>query len=233
MGFLDLFKTGDRLDEMDRSVSSSFSRVKQDTDALYKWVSYLYAQNQRLEEQNTALQRLANEQKFAINELKVMVSHVPKSAAEIKQIVDAHYSLDPILQRIKHIEQKIELLEMRRAHAHPQRPLAELPPSVSSQPKQAQEVPASRQAPTRKPIREKLMRKLARNSKDYIKNLILGLVHKYSRIGALQLREIIVEEQGLCSKSSFYRILNEMEREQTLQVVSTGKHTIYVAGRQE
>lgn len=215
MGFLDFFKTPEKLEEIDRSVSNSFARVKQDTDALYQWVSFLYKQNHELKESNAALRRLADEQKLALNELKVIVSHIPRTSAEIRKIVDAHYDLDPIMRRIKHIEQKIELLEMRQSQY---RPLAEAPPSVNSAPKKEN-----------KPIREKLMRKLARNSKDYIKNLILGLVHKYSRIGALQLREIIVEEQGLCSKSSFYRILNEMERENTLQVASTGKHTIYVA----
>ena len=78
-------------------------------------------------------------------------------------------------------------------------------------------------------LKERLMKKLVRNSKEYIKNLVLSLVHKYGKIGALQLREIIVEEQGLCSKSSFYRILEEMEDEQKLQEISDGKHTIYVA----
>lgn len=73
------------------------------------------------------------------------------------------------------------------------------------------------------------MRKLARNSKDYIKNLVLGLVHKYGKMGALQLREMVVDEQGLCSKSSFYRILEEMEKEHSLQIISDGKHTVYVA----
>jgi predicted ATPase with chaperone activity len=81
-------------------------------------------------------------------------------------------------------------------------------------------------------LKEKLMRKLARNSKDYIKNLVLGLVHKYGKMGALQLREIVVEEQGLCSKSSFYRVLEEMEKESSLQVISDGKHTVYVAASQ-
>lgn len=76
------------------------------------------------------------------------------------------------------------------------------------------------------------MRKLARNSKDYIKNLVLGLVHKYGKMGALQLREIVVEEQGLCSKSSFYRVLEEMEKESSLQIISDGKHTVYVAASQ-
>ena len=103
------------------------------------------------------------------------------------------------------------------------RPLEYQSPSVSTAPTEKQPSTA---------LKERLMRKLARNSKDYIKNLVLGLVHKYDKMGALQLREMVVEEQGLCSKSSFYRILEEMEKEQSLQVVSDGKHTVYVATAQ-
>lgn len=215
----DLFGTSKKLAEMDSSVSQSFAKVKQDTDALYQWISYLYQQNQQLVEHNAALKRLAEEQKLALNELKVTVQHLPKTPHEIKQIVEQYYNFEPILQRIKHIEQKVELLEMRRTI----RPLEHSTPSVSA-PVHVQE---ERQSSTA--LKEKLMRKLARNSKDYIKNLVLGLVHKYSKMGALQLREIVVEEQGLCSKSSFYRILEEMEKEQNLQIVSDGKHTVYVA----
>lgn len=205
--------------EMDKSVSQSFAKVKQDTDTLYQWVTYLNAQNQQLVEQNAALKRLTEEQKLALNELKVTVQHLPKTPHEIKQIVEQYYSFDPILQRIKHIEQKIELLEMRRERS-PFRPLDHSTPSVSAP-------PARETASTN--LKEKLMRKLARNSKDYIKNLVLGLVHKYGKMGALQLREMVVDEQGLCSKSSFYRILEEMEKENSLQVISDGKHTVYVA----
>jgi len=216
-----LFGTAQKIEEMDRSVSQSFAKVKQDTDALAQWVSYLYAQNQQLAEQNAALRRLTEEQKLAINELKVIVTHLPKTPAEIKQIIDAHYSFEPILSRIKHIEQKVELIEMRRERVQ-SLPLEHVRPSV-----QTDQVQVEKQASSA--LKEKLMRKLARNSKEYIKNLVLGLVHKYGKMGALQLREIVVEEQGLCSKSSFYRILEEMEKEHALQVISDGKHTIYVA----
>jgi len=213
----EFFQTAKKLGDVERSVSQSFAKVKQDTDALYQWVSYLYQQNQQLVEQNAALKRLSDEQKLALNELRVTVQHLPKTPQEIKQIVEQYYNFEPIVQRIKHIEQKIELLEMRRTSV---RPLEYQSPSVS----------AEREPSTA--LKEKLMRKLARNSKEYIRNLVLGLVHKYSKIGALQLREIVVEEQGLCSKSSFYRILEEMEREQVLQVISDGKHTVYMAAAQ-
>lgn len=216
----DLFGTTKKLAEMDKTVSQSFAKVKQDTDVLNQWVTYLHSQNQQLVEQNSALKRLTEEQKLALNELKVTVQHLPKTPHEIKQIVEQYYSFDPILQRIKHIEQKIELLEMRRERSS-FRPLDHSTPSVST-PQPAREIASTN-------LKDKLMRKLARNSKDYIKNLVLGLVHKYGKMGALHLREMVVDEQGLCSKSSFYRILEEMEKEHSLQVVSDGKHTVYIA----
>ncbi|HLF54245.1 MAG TPA: hypothetical protein VI612_00810 [Candidatus Nanoarchaeia archaeon] len=218
----DLFGTK-KLAEIDKSVSQSFAKVKQDTDALYQWVSYLYQQNQILTEQNAAQKRLVEELKLALNEVRVTVQHMPKTSAEVKQIIDGYYSFDPILQRIKHIEQKLEILELKREHRSHSLPLEQQRPSVQTE--RLPERPATA-------LKEKLMRKLARNSKDYIKNLILGLVHKYGKVAALQLREMVVDEQGLCSKSSFYRILEEMESEQSLQVASDGRQTVYMASPQ-
>ncbi|MBI4145810.1 hypothetical protein HY489_00565 [Candidatus Woesearchaeota archaeon] len=222
----EFFSLPHRVDDMDRSVSESFSKVKQDTDALYQWVSFLHQQNQQLQEHNSVLKRLVEEQKLTMHEFRVTLMHLPKTPAEIKQLVEQHVNVEPLLQRIRHIEQKIEALELRRERFHP---LEHPRPSVSDVQLQTQKI---EDKPASTALREKLMRKIARNSKDYIKNLVLGLVHKYGRMGALQLRDIVVEEQGLCSKSSFYRILEEMEQEQGLQVVSDGKHTIYVATAQ-
>lgn len=213
----------------DDAVAQSFAKVRQDTDALYQWVSFLYAQNQQLVEQTAVLKRLTEEQKLSLHELKVTVNHIPKTADEIKRLVDMHYSLEPVLSRVKHIEQKLELIEMRK-----ERPLERHSPSVSHVPQQVQPIvhqapePVVKKREPQEAIREKLIRKFARNGKEYVKNLINSLVHKYGKVGALQLREIIVEEQGLCSKSSFYRILEEMEAENLLHVVSKGKHTVYV-----
>jgi len=215
----EFFKTSQRLTEMDKQVSSSFAKVKEDTDALHQWVNYLHHQNQQLVDENAVLRRLVDEQKMALNEVKVTVQHMPKTPAEIKHIVDSHYSFEPIMRRIKHIEQKLELLEMRREPRPQVRPLLPERPSVSIKPQTA--------------LKEKMMRKIARNSKDYIKNLILSLVHKYGKTQALQLREMVVDEQGLCSRSSFYRILEEMESDGTLDLISKGKHAVYVASHSE
>lgn len=211
----------------DDAVAQSFAKVRQDTDALYQWVSFLYAQNQQLVEQTSVLKRLTEEQKLSLHELKVTVNHIPKTADEIRRLVDTHYSLEPVLSRVKHIEQKLELIEVRKERPFEQHSQSVSPaPSVQHVVQEAPE-PVKKREP-QEAIREKLIRKFARNGKEYVKNLINSMVHKYGKVGALQLREIIVEEQGLCSKSSFYRILEEMEAENLLHVVSKGKHTVYV-----
>ncbi len=76
-------------------------------------------------------------------------------------------------------------------------------------------------------LKERLLRKISKNSKDYIKSVILGTIKKYGRISGPQLKEIIVEEQGLCSKSSFYRLLQEIEIEQEISSFSEGKEKTY------
>ena len=75
--------------------------------------------------------------------------------------------------------------------------------------------------------RERLVKKVTKNSKDYVKTVITSLIKKYNRISASQLREILVEEQGLCSKSSFYRLLAELEEDSEVYSMPAGKEKIY------
>jgi Fe2+ or Zn2+ uptake regulation protein len=78
-------------------------------------------------------------------------------------------------------------------------------------------------------LKEKMLKHIARNSKDYIRNTILSLIRRYEKISGFKLKEIIVEEQGLCSKSSFYRILEELEKEKGIDVVKEGKEKVFFA----
>ena len=77
-------------------------------------------------------------------------------------------------------------------------------------------------------LREKLLKKITKNSKDYLKNMLVSMIHKYGTISAHQLREMVVEEQGLCSKSSFYRILEELEELSDISTVWQGKEKTYL-----
>lgn len=200
-----------------KEVQKAIAQSRHDTDVLMQWVRYLHEANKYLQDKVHVQQNLIDTQRVALHELQVTVRHMPKTAAEIKRIVDAYYDFNPIINRLKHIEDKISLLEMRKPEVKyvpkPAPQLAVVPPETP---------------PKASALQEKLMRRIVQNSKDYIKKTIQSLVHKYGRISALQLREIIVEEQGLCSKSSFYRILEEMEREQSIAEVNDGKIKVFV-----
>lgn len=76
-------------------------------------------------------------------------------------------------------------------------------------------------------VKERIIKKIAKNSKDYVKNLIFSLIKKYGKISAPQLKEMIVHEQGLCSKSSFYRLLEELESDEEINIVKQGKEKIF------
>ena len=64
-----------RLANLHLSVSSSFSRVKQDTGRIFQWLDYLHSQNQ---DQQRIISRLQQELRF-----------VPKSNEDIRRIVDS------------------------------------------------------------------------------------------------------------------------------------------------
>ncbi|MCB9359539.1 hypothetical protein H6503_06425 [Candidatus Woesearchaeota archaeon] len=80
---------------------------------------------------------------------------------------------------------------------------------------------------TRQSLKEKIFKKVTRHSKDYVKSYIMSLIKKHEKISGLSLREIVVEEQGIVSKSSFYRILTEIEEEEGIHVLHEGKEKHY------
>lgn len=75
--------------------------------------------------------------------------------------------------------------------------------------------------------RERLIKRIAKNSKDYVMGIILSMLKRYEQIPASHLKEIIVDEQGLCSKSSFYRLLKELEEDDRVDFMASGKEKIY------
>ncbi len=189
-------------------------KMRQDTTALYQWVEYLYRLNltqhttmNSLHEKNEHLTKIidelkahAGEHKKLIGELHEKVHTTKMSSEEIRSLIDGHQGLDQLRTRVHAIEQK-----------------------VSVQHTSAVESERSSQLP----LKEKILRRISRNSKEYIKGVIRGLIFKYGRISALQLRDIVVDEQGLCSKSSFYRLLDEVETDEGIAMEQDGKEKEY------
>lgn len=76
-------------------------------------------------------------------------------------------------------------------------------------------------------LQRKVLRKVQRNSKEYVKNVMLSIIKRYQQINGLQIKEMVVDEQALVSKSSLYRLLNELELEGRINVQQDGKEKIY------
>ena len=216
----------------------SFRNVQKDTAYILQWLNYLYHKN--LQQEKT------------IQQLREELSYTPKSKEDIRKIVDEFYSYEHLLSRIKELNNKIEELgkshlDLHKNHQELHKKHLEIEPKIEALKSEisAKKPLISPQIPTgeidelnkrlekletkKATIKEKIIKRITKNSKDYIKSIIISYIKKYSRITALQLKEMIVEEQGLCSKSSFYRLLDELEEEPDIGVIKKGKEKHYIA----
>jgi len=208
----------------------SFKNVQKDTQYILQWLGYFYNKNLHQEQQ--------------IKQLQEELKYAPKSKEEIRKIVDEFYSYEHLLNRIKDLNDRIEELgksnrELHKSHHEIEPKIEALKSQIETKPQHIPEMPVAeidqlhqrlQKLETKKStIKEKIIKRITKNSKDYIKSIILSYIKKYSKITALQLKEIVVEEQGLCSKSSFYRLLEEIEEDPDIGVIKKGKEKHYIA----
>ena len=205
MFFWNSKRVDEKIAKLDAKLVDSFDRVKQDTAAIYQWLNYFYDEANRQKS-------LAKHQQLVIDKMEDRLGDMPQTKEEVKAIVDSYYDHEALLERVRNIAEKLEHLEAARKA--PRRAVVR------------EIAPAARPVSA---LREKMIKKITRNSKDYIKTMILSIIRKYSRISAMALREIVVDEQGLCSKSSFYRLLEEIEKESGITVLSSGREKVYIS----
>ena len=188
------------------------------------------------------------QQEQLINDLKSELKQIPKSKEELLKMIKEITSYDDIINKIDSI--KDHLHEVRKNHSDLLKSHLELqakplsPPKVSVQkPQQARPQETvlgsenvdilskriERLEEKRQNVKEKIISRIVKNTKGYIKNIIMSYIKKYNTIAALQLKEMIVHEQGLCSKSTFYRLLEELEQEADIGVIKEGKEKKYIA----
>lgn len=197
--------------EMNNLIARSFSNVKKDTQNIFQWLNFLYQKG--LQQENT------------IKRLQLELSYIPKRPEDIRKIIDSYYSFENILERVKMLNEKIDDLKARKESEHVyMQPKA--PKSLELE--QIEQRLAHLEEQKKATIREKVVQRVTRNSKEYVKSLILSYIRKYNQIGALQLKDMVVNDQGLCSKSSFYRMLDEIESSDEVTVVKKGKQKYYL-----
>jgi hypothetical protein len=191
-------------------LQASFDHVRQNFHNTFSWINYL---NQRNSEYEKKLEKTDKR----LESIEVYLSQLPNLNAQIRQIIDLHYKYEDIIKRLHYIEDKMRNL----GDFTPQTRLVEMQEKIISLEKKKEAITSN--------LKEKMLKHIARNSKDYIRNNVLALIRKYEKISGYKLKEIIVEEQGLCSKSSFYRILEELEQEEGIDVVKEGKEKVFFA----
>ena len=200
-----------KLQQMNELLKKSFANVKRDTTNIFQWMNHFYRKNM--------------EQEQTIRKLQLELSYAPKTREEIRRIIDDYYSFEGILAKMREFDGKIDELSRRQ-----------MPEKYVPQPIQKEAVDISyiekrleRLEQKKMSMKEKIIKRLTRNSKEYVKSIMLSYIKKYEKISALQLKEIIVDEQNFCSKSSFYRLLEEIEEMDGIGVIKQGKEKHYVS----
>ncbi|MEK6949960.1 MAG: hypothetical protein AABX34_07080 [Nanoarchaeota archaeon] len=203
-----------KISQMHSLLARSFSNVKRDTQNIFQWLNFLHQKNMQQENK--------------IEQLELELSYIPKKPEDIRRIIDGYYSFESITEKIKALNEKIEGLKARRQSepVYLQQPsqIIRESPQLEHIEQRLKQLEEQRKAT----IREKVVQRVTRNSKDYVTSLILSYIRKYSQIGALQLKDMVVHDQGLCSKSSFYRMLDEIEASGEASVVRQGKQKYYL-----
>ena len=211
--------TEKKLIQMSHMVARSFSHVREDTNRIFQWLNYFYQRNKHQEQ--------------LITQLRTELAAMPRRPEDLKRIIEQHYSFDHILERIKILNEKVDAVASRQIQIPKPHSLHE--PLTRAQPdkEQGQTLSGIQKRLTdleeqrKATIREKVVQRVAKNSKDYVKSLVLSYIRKHGQISALQLKEMVVEDQGLCSKSSFYRLLEELEEHEAVGTLKEGKQKYY------
>jgi hypothetical protein len=256
MGFFLIRRKDDKLIELNNTLQNSFTGVKLDVAKIFEWLKYFHQRNMQQEHVILQLQKEIDQIPRSKGDIKELIDEyyemeplknkIEKMSAKIDSLDDNHRVLIGLKYRLEELNSKVESVESA-AHLMPK--IEEIKSKINSledshEPiKQRVEEHSSKlekleleqdpklihsQPKTAYAARENLMRKIAKSSKEHVKTILRSLIIKYGQIHALQLREIVVEEQGLCSKSSFYRILEELEQEEDISVLHEKKEKKYI-----
>ncbi|MEM4282066.1 MAG: hypothetical protein QXU88_02810 [Candidatus Woesearchaeota archaeon] len=237
MGLFGNSRTEQKIEELSKQnqqLLQALLKVREDafkdSSNLQAWIRWLYYDNKRLQRANEEFSKRLSFVMAKLEQANLQKNRglLQLSKEQIKAIIDSYYSFDAILAKIKNLEEKIEQLALLKAKVDLLESSAFKNTQPNTQPTMSDEL-FKNQKKSISMLKEQLLKKLVRNSKDYCKSAILSLVKKYGKLTALQLRDIVVEEQGLCSRSSFYRLLEELEKEGTLGTLSQGRQKVFFA----
>ncbi|MBI4139541.1 hypothetical protein HY483_01120 [Candidatus Woesearchaeota archaeon] len=207
------------------------SKFQQQFDLAWQWISFLQSEVQRANSNVQAVH--INASKNVSNIARSVPSHdhvrqtvesavresLSREQALVKRFDSFEHSVSSSLASLRDSISRFEPVISRVERLE-----SDIPNVVSALDSLRQRLENS---PVKKSsLQERVERKIRYHGKDFLKQTIRGMVQKYGRLSGLQLREMLVDEQGLCSKSSLYRILEELESE--FKTFSEGREKIFI-----
>ncbi len=247
-----------KINAMHQSIRDSFSKVRGDMDATHAWLNHYHQQGQYLESQIQALHQHHTSQsqtseystqsmQHTLAEHTRMIKELTGVSTKLAQdLVNLHTShnfssrdevnfhIEKISIEVQRIDQKIQELSHMKASIEAVKNQLNVhitsTPDYSSVENRINQIQEKlNQLVLKKSPKQKLIQKVVKKNHEYVRIMVLNYIRKYEKISAYQLREIVVEEQNLTSKSTFYRILEEIEQSGEVTTVKQGKEKHYLA----
>lgn len=198
-------------EELHTYLKNSFSKVKEDNQNISQWIQHLHQKNLEQEQHINSLHQKNQQQEWLLYQIKNQPQNHQHYQYLHQRIEKLSQKVDHILERHDHHSQKLEHHSQKMDHFH----------------QKLQDLETQKAKP-KASFKEKVVKTLSRHSKNYLKNLIFQYLEQHQNISALQLKDIIVDQQGLASKSTFYRLLSEIEKSPQVTVVKDGKQKFFL-----
>ena len=205
----------DELEVLKSLLKKTFGNIKTDISINTKDLERLHDYNRRLEMQ---LMQLTGEIAILRSQLKPVFDSQNLSNIQSNPLNQDFVKLE---QKLADIEKKLDtqvfkaLLEAQNVgHNQIQNPFQQL---VQNVPRMAN-----------KGLAAQIMRKVGRNKKSLIKKRIVEIASK-EHLSLSELKEIVVDEQNLCSKATFYRYFDALKQKNVLSVVIADEVEIILA----
>ena len=205
----------DELEVLKSLLKKTFGNFKTDISINTKDLERLHDYNRRLEMQ---LMQLTGEIAILRSQLKPVFDSQNLSNIQSNPLNQDFVKLE---QKLADIEKKLDtqvfkaLLEAQNVgHNQIQNPFQQL---VQNVPRMAN-----------KGLAAQIMRKVGRNKKSLIKKRIVEIASK-EHLSLSELKEIVVDEQNLCSKATFYRYFDALKQKNVLSVVIADEVEIILA----
>lgn len=227
--------------EVSNVVGSVVLKIKENTEKTLQWIHYLHGKQQEQETRIRQLEqnKLSDNDMYKMNYVFKKVRNIENegfSGAERKKLDYVYSRITDLDSKGVSLEEKQKMNHMFDNYGLVINKLTDIDGRMKAHEEllkkvhELEEKIATQQIVMKRPetAKDKLIKKVSQNSKEYIKKAILSLIKKYEKISGTQVKEIIVDEQNLCSRSSFYRLLDEIEKEQLIKSERIGRDKNYV-----